>query len=95
MRRRSLRSVSASANSGSIAVASCSRRTAGSAVWQVFRGGGTAELAGHRFALAEGDLITVPSWARLRFEADTQLDLFTFNDHRIFEVLNLARVETR
>jgi gentisate 1,2-dioxygenase len=35
----------------------------------------------------------VPSWTRLRFEADTQLDLFTFNDHRIFEVLNLTRAE--
>jgi gentisate 1,2-dioxygenase len=69
------------------------RRTAGSAVWQVFRGSGTAELAGHRFALAEGDLVTVPSWAPLSFAAATQLDLFTFNDHRIFELLNLARTE--
>jgi gentisate 1,2-dioxygenase len=69
------------------------QRTVGSAVWQVFRGSGTAELAGHRFRLAEGDLISVPSWAQLRFEAETQLDLFTFNDHRIFEVLNLARAE--
>jgi gentisate 1,2-dioxygenase len=67
------------------------RRTTGSAVWQVFRGTGTAELAGNRFRLAEGDLITVPSWAQLRFEAESQLDLFTFSDHRIFEVLNLAR----
>jgi gentisate 1,2-dioxygenase len=25
------------------------------------------------------------------FAAETQLDLFTFNDHRILEVLNLAR----
>jgi gentisate 1,2-dioxygenase len=69
------------------------RREVGSAVWQVFRGSGTAELDGHRFRLAEGDLITVPSWASLRFEAETRLDLFTFNDHRIFEVLNLARQE--
>jgi gentisate 1,2-dioxygenase len=59
----------------------------------VFRGRGTAELAGQRYRLTEGDLITVPSWAALRFEADTQLDLFTFNDHHIFEVLNLARSE--
>ena len=74
--------------------ATSTRRAVGSAVWQVFRGQGTAELAGHRFALGEGDLVTVPSWAPLRFEAQTQLDLFTFNDHRIFEVLNLAREET-
>jgi len=67
------------------------QRSTGSAVWQAFRGRGTAELAGQRFDLAEGDLITVPSWAPLRFTADTQLDLFTFNDHRILEVLNLAR----
>jgi gentisate 1,2-dioxygenase len=53
----------------------------------------TADVAGHRFTLAEGDLVTVPSWASLRFEAQTQLDLFTFNDHRIFECLNLARQE--
>ena len=44
--------------------------------------------------MTDGDLITVPSWAALRFEADTQLDLFTFNDHRIFEVLHLDRQET-
>lgn len=69
------------------------RRTAGSAVWQVFRGSGTAVLDEHRFRLAEGDLVTVPSWVPLRFEAETQLDLFTFNDHRVFEVLNLDRVE--
>jgi gentisate 1,2-dioxygenase len=67
------------------------QRSTGSSVWQVFRGQGTAELAGNRFELAEGDLITVPSWAPLRFVADTELDLFTFNDHRLFEVLNLYR----
>jgi gentisate 1,2-dioxygenase len=70
------------------------RRTVGSAVWQVFRGGGTAEVAHRRFPLAEGDLITVPSWAPLRFEAKTQLDLFTFSDHRIFEALYLNCQET-
>ena len=67
------------------------QRSTGSAVWQTFRGRGTAELAGQRLELAEGDLITVPAWAPLRFTADTQLDLFTFNDHRILEVLNLYR----
>jgi gentisate 1,2-dioxygenase len=69
------------------------QRSVGSGVWQVFRGRGAAELDGRRFELAEGDLITVPSWAPLRFTAQTQLDLFTFNDHRILEVLNLARTE--
>jgi gentisate 1,2-dioxygenase len=73
--------------------ATSKRRTAGSAVWQVFRGSGTAEVAEDRFRLAEGDLVTVPSWAALRFEADNQLDLFTFNDHRVFEALNLDRQE--
>jgi gentisate 1,2-dioxygenase len=70
------------------------QRSTGSAVWQTFRGRGTAELAGQRFELAEGDLITVPAWAPLRLVADTQLDLFTFNDHRILEVLNLHRAGT-
>jgi gentisate 1,2-dioxygenase len=74
--------------------ASGTRRTVGSAVWQVFRGSGTAELAQRRFRLTEGDLITVPSWAPLRFEAETQLDLFTFSDHRIYEALHLDREET-
>jgi len=73
--------------------ASSTRRTVGSAVWQVFRGSGTAELAQRRFRLTEGDLITVPSWAPLRFEAETQLDLFTFSDHRIYEALYLDREE--
>jgi gentisate 1,2-dioxygenase len=69
------------------------RRTVGSSVWQVFRGSGEIQLGDRRLDIIEGDLIAVPSWCPVRLEADTELDLFTFNDAPLYEALHLARTE--
>lgn len=68
-------------------------RTSASAVWQVFAGRGRAEVGDQTLDLARGDILAVPSWARLTFTADEQLDLFTFSDAPVFEKLHLLRTE--
>jgi gentisate 1,2-dioxygenase len=69
------------------------RRTVGSAVWQVFHGTGTVYLGDRRIDVADGDLFAVPSWCPLRIDAHTPLDLFTFSDAPVYEALNLARTD--
>ncbi|HEY1573704.1 MAG TPA: cupin domain-containing protein [Pseudonocardiaceae bacterium] len=66
-------------------------RTVGSAVWQVFSGDGVAHLGDRRIDVATGDLVAVPSWQPLSFQAHTDLDLFTFSDAPVYQALNLAR----
>lgn len=70
------------------------RRTVGSAVWQVFRGSGTVTLDDRVTEVSDGDLIAVPSWCALTIAAHTRLDLFTFSDAPVYEALGLARTET-
>ncbi|GIT47038.1 MAG: hypothetical protein Ct9H300mP12_16230 [Acidimicrobiales bacterium] len=53
-------------------------RVAGSAVWQVFAGGGEIELEGELHTLKTGDLFVVPSWAELSLATETGLDAFRF-----------------
>lgn len=73
--------------------ATATRREVGSAVWQVFEGEGTVELAGARHRLGTGDLFVVPSWTPVTIEAEGDLDLFRFADTPIFERLDQYRVE--
>jgi gentisate 1,2-dioxygenase len=68
-------------------------RTVGSAVWQVFSGEGVAVLGHRRIDVATGDLVAVPSWQPLSFQAHTELDLFVFSDAPVYEALNLARTQ--
>jgi len=74
--------------------ATVTRRSTGSAVWQVFAGSGVAELGDTHIELAAGDLVAVPSWCPLRLRAHTGLDLFTFSDAPVYEALGLHRTET-
>lgn len=67
------------------------RRTAGSAVWQVFTGTGTVTLDGQPHDVRAGDMIAIPSWCAVSTEATEELDLFCFGDAPVFEALNLAR----
>jgi gentisate 1,2-dioxygenase len=67
------------------------RRVVGSSVSQVFAGEGVVHLDGRAVPVRAGDLVAVPSWCPTRFEAHTQLDLFTFSDAPVYEALNLAR----
>jgi gentisate 1,2-dioxygenase len=69
------------------------RREVGSSVWQVFSGTGSIVVDGVEHRLEHGDLLTVPSWAEYRLQAETRLDLFRFGDAPIFEALHQDRVE--
>jgi gentisate 1,2-dioxygenase len=69
------------------------RREVGSSVWQVFSGTGAIIVDDVRHRLDHGDLLTVPSWAEYRLQAETGLDLFRFGDMPIFEALRQDRVE--
>jgi gentisate 1,2-dioxygenase len=68
------------------------RREVGSAVWQVFDGDGRVRVGEHEWPVRPGDLVAVPSWAPLTFDADGALDLFRFSDTPIFERLHADRV---
>ncbi|HYS34601.1 MAG TPA: cupin, partial [Pseudonocardiaceae bacterium] len=68
------------------------RREVGSAVWQVFNGDGRVRVGEHEWPVRAGDLVAVPSWAPLTFDADGALDLFRFSDTPIFERLHADRV---
>ncbi|MFF1819806.1 cupin domain-containing protein [Kribbella sp. NPDC058245] len=70
-------------------------REVGSAVWQIFDGEGTVEVGGQAQQVGPGDLVAIPSWTWLSFEAASGLDLFRFTDAPIFERLHADRRETR
>ena len=63
----------------------------GSSVWQVFEGQGAVVLDGSETRLETGDLFVVPSWVGWSLHADTQFDLFRFNDRPIMDRLNFGR----
>jgi len=67
----------------------------GSSVWQVFEGSGRVTLAGETQELSKGDLYVVPSWTPWSLTADTEFDLFRFNDAPIFERLHFNRTYTQ
>jgi gentisate 1,2-dioxygenase len=67
------------------------RHEVGSSVWQVFEGSGTVVLGEEEHHLETGDLFVVPSWVAWSIHADTQFDLFRFNDGPIMDRLNFSR----
>ena len=67
------------------------RHEVGSSVWQVFEGQGTVVLGETEHRLEKGDLFAVPSWVAWSLHADTQLDLFRFNDGPIIDRLKFTR----
>ena len=73
------------------------RREVGSAVWQVFDGWGRVTVGDREWDVSRGDLVAVPSWARLQLRSaagqDGGLDLFRFSDTPIVEHLHTYRVE--
>lgn len=64
-------------------------REAGSSVWQVFDGRGSARLDGQSREIVGGDVIAVPSWCEVRISAEVEMTLFRMSDAPIFERLNL------
>jgi gentisate 1,2-dioxygenase len=68
------------------------RRAAGSAVYQVFDGGGRVTVGDLTWSVSRGDLFVVPSWTSFSVLSEAEaLDLFTFSDAPIFEALHLDR----
>jgi gentisate 1,2-dioxygenase len=68
-------------------------RTSASSVWQVFDGTGSVLLDISQRPVQRGDIIAVPAWTQCSWQADSQLDVFTFSDAPVFEKLNLLRTE--
>ena len=69
------------------------RHEVGSSVWQVFDGQGTFVIDGVRHHMGKGDLAVVPSWVPWSIEAETEFDLFRFNDGPVIERLGFARTQ--
>jgi gentisate 1,2-dioxygenase len=60
--------------------ATLTTREAGSSVWQVFDGRGSARLDEQRREVTRGDVVAVPSWCEFEIVADTELTLFRMSD---------------
>jgi gentisate 1,2-dioxygenase len=63
----------------------------GSSVWQVFDGSARVTVGATEHLVERGDIFVVPSWAAVRIEAATTIDLFSFSDAPVIEKLGLAR----
>ncbi len=70
-----------------------SRRSTDASIYVVVEGAGRAWLNDAPMPLATRDIMVVPSWTRLRFEADDTLVLFGYSDRACQEKLNLYREE--
>lgn len=72
-------------------VSTPTRHDVGSSVWQVFQGQGTVVFGEQEHSVETGDLFVVPSWVPWELHADSELDLFRFNDGPIIDRLRLDR----
>jgi gentisate 1,2-dioxygenase len=68
-------------------------RQVASSVWLVYSGSGSVHLDGQTKAVGAGDVVAVPSWTEVSWQAGATLDLFTFSDLPVFEKLGLDRRE--
>lgn len=66
------------------------RSTAGT-VFSVVEGSGTIIVGENRFALSPKDLFVVPSWFPYRFEAASDLIIFSYSDRIVQEKLDMFR----
>ncbi|MBV1795743.1 gentisate 1,2-dioxygenase [Siccirubricoccus sp. G192] len=69
------------------------RRSTDGSVFVVVEGRGMALVEGREFALAERDLLVVPSWQALQLQAENRLILFGYSDKAAQEKLGLWREE--
>ena len=69
------------------------RRSTDASIYVVVEGSGRAWLDNESMALAPRDILVVPSWTTLRFDADETLVLFGYSDRACQEKLNLYREE--
>ncbi|GLY97219.1 cupin domain-containing protein [Actinoplanes sp. NBRC 103695] len=68
-------------------------RQTGSRIATVFRGSGVAVVGEHRFDVAPGDILAIPSWTPWRLEAHDPLDVFSTSDAPVLDALGLYREE--
>ena len=69
------------------------RRSTDASIYVVVEGSGRAWLDNESMALAPRDILIVPSWTTLRFDADETMVLFGYSDRACQEKLNLYREE--
>jgi len=69
------------------------RRSTDAGIFVVVEGSGRAWLDDEPMQLTQRDVIVVPSWTALRFEAEDTLVLFGYSDRACQEKLNLFREE--
>ncbi|MFN3449947.1 MAG: gentisate 1,2-dioxygenase [Roseococcus sp.] len=67
------------------------RRATDGTVFVVVEGEGAARIGGETIALAERDLLVVPSWSELVLEARREMVLFAYSDRAAQEKLGLFR----
>jgi len=68
-----------------------SYRSTGSAVFCVHRGQGRAKVGDKEFALARHDVFVAPPWEPYSFNADSELELFSYSDRAGQEALGYWR----
>lgn len=69
------------------------RRSTDATIYVVVEGSGRAWLGDQPMSLGSRDVVVVPSWTSLRFEAEETLVLFGYSDRACQEKLNLFREE--
>ncbi|WP_425989715.1 hypothetical protein [Brevundimonas sp. TWP2-3-2] len=69
------------------------RRSTDASIYVVVEGSGTAWLDDKPMPLVRRDVLVVPSWTALRFQAEDTLVLFGYSDRACQEKLNLFREE--
>ena len=66
-------------------------RSTGSAVFAVHRGTGTAQIGDKTFAIASHDVFVAPPWQPYSFQADRDMELFSYSDRAGQEALGYWR----
>ena len=69
------------------------RRSTDASIYVIVEGSGRAWLKDKPMTLSPRDIVVVPSWTMLRFEAQDSLVLFGYSDRACQEKLNLFREE--
>jgi gentisate 1,2-dioxygenase len=66
-------------------------RATDGAVYCVVEGGGTAHIDGQAFAFGPQDIFVVPSWAKLRLDAQSDVVLFSYSDRPVQDAMHVLR----
>jgi gentisate 1,2-dioxygenase len=66
-------------------------RATDGAIYNVVEGRGTAHIGDLSFAFEPQDIFVVPSWAKLRLDADDDVVLFSFSDRPVQDAMHVLR----